>query len=98
MLKKEGKFAFNQSFHEKEFEFPEQDKKDFGDLYEAIQSLNDNYRVPIILKYLRGFSEKEIAEILDLNQNTVKTRLYKGREKLKEILTVQLKRGEQYGY
>ena len=98
ILKKEGKYSIHSSYQEREFEIPEEEKKDFGDLYEAIQTLKDNYRVPIILKYLKGFSEKEIAEILSLNQNTVKTRLFKGREKLKEALTIQTKRGEQYGY
>ena len=60
--------------------------EEYEELYRAIQSLNDNTRIPIILKYLKGFKEKEIAEILDLNINTVKSRLYKGRQYLKEVL------------
>lgn len=56
------------------------------DLYSLIQSLEDHQRIPIILKYIKGFSEKEIAEILSLNQNTVKSRLFKGRKRLKEQL------------
>lgn len=55
-------------------------------LYKAIQNLDEINRVPIILKYLQEFSEKEIAEVLDLNVNTVKSRLYKGRQKLKRLL------------
>jgi len=54
--------------------------------YEAIQGLKDINRVPIILKYLNGFTEKEIAEILDINVNTLKSRLFKGRERLKKAL------------
>lgn len=42
--------------------------------------------MPIILKYLNGFTEKEIAEILDINVNTLKSRLFKGRERLKKAL------------
>jgi len=98
IMKREGKFSIYQSFQQKEFTIPDQERRDFGELYEAIQGLKDHYRIPIILKYLKGFSEKEIAEILNMNQNTVKTRLLKGRQKLKETLSVQSKRGEQYGY
>ncbi|MBO1911627.1 sigma-70 family RNA polymerase sigma factor, partial [Microvirga sp. 3-52] len=57
-----------------------------SDLYAIIQSLDDAHRIPLILKYIKGFSEKEIAEILSLNQNTVKSRLFKGRKRLKEQL------------
>ena len=49
-------------------------------------NLDEIHRIPIILKYLQDFSEKEIAEILDLNINTLKSRLYKGRQKLKKFL------------
>ena len=57
-----------------------------SDLYDTIQSLDDIHRIPIILKYVRGFTEKEIADILGLNHNTVKSRLFKGRKRLKEQL------------
>ena len=56
------------------------------DLYDALQSLNDMYRIPLILKYLHDYSEKEIAVMLDVNVNTLKSRLLKGREKLKKGL------------
>lgn len=55
-------------------------------LHDTIQSLSDIHRIPIILKYVEGLTEKEIAEALDLNQNTVKSRLYKGRLTLKKLL------------
>lgn len=56
------------------------------ELYDVIQALDDSHRIPLILKYIKGFSEKEIADILGLNQNTVKSRLFKGRKRLKEQL------------
>ena len=62
------------------------DNPDFSHIYEALDSLKDIYRIPIILKYLNGFSEKEIAQALDLNINTVKSRLFQGRQKLKKAL------------
>lgn len=61
--------------------------EEYEKLYAAIQNLKEIYRIPIILKYLNDFAEKEIAEILDININTVKSRLYKGREQLKKTLS-----------
>lgn len=56
------------------------------DLYDALQSLPDMYRIPLILKYLQDYSEKEIADTLELNVNTLKSRLLKGREKMRDRL------------
>lgn len=47
--------------------------------------LTENHRIILTLKYLEGFSEKEIAALLDLNINTVKSRLYKARNKARLI-------------
>lgn len=69
---------------------------DLAYLHEAIQSLKDLYRIPIILKYLQGFSEKEIAEILELNVNTLKSRLLKGRQKLRDILEHESRKEDNY--
>ncbi|MCC3371505.1 RNA polymerase sigma factor [Cohnella sp. REN36] len=65
---------------------------DSVDLYEALQAMDDLYRIPVILKYLHDYSEKEIASLLDVNLNTLKSRLLKGREKLKKGLG-----GNRYG-
>lgn len=56
------------------------------ELEQALEKLDEINRTPIILKYLNNLSEKEIAEALDLNINTVKSRLYKGREKLRKLM------------
>lgn len=56
------------------------------ELESAIEKLDDNKRIIIVLKYLNGFKEKEIAEILDLNINTVKSRSYQARQQLKGLL------------
>ncbi|AKL97261.1 RNA polymerase, sigma-24 subunit, ECF subfamily [Clostridium aceticum] len=60
--------------------------EEYEELYAAIEGLEDINRVPILLKYLKGFTELEIANILELNVNTVKSRLFKGREKLRKII------------
>ncbi|MBT1449908.1 sigma-70 family RNA polymerase sigma factor [Glaciecola sp. XM2] len=57
------------------------------DLRRAIASLSDEYREPIVLQVLMGFSGDEIAEQLGLNKNTVMTRLFRARSQIKEIMT-----------
>ena len=53
------------------------------DLQRALNSLPDNYRNVIVLRYFEDLKIKEIAEILDENINTVKTYLYKSLEILR---------------
>lgn len=53
-------------------------------LYNAISRLDSDYREPLLLQVIGGFSGKEIAAILDLNNNTVMTRLFRARSKLKK--------------
>ncbi|MFC3123380.1 sigma-70 family RNA polymerase sigma factor [Agaribacter flavus] len=57
------------------------------DLRRAIAQLADEYREPLILQVIMGFSGDEIAAQLDLNKNTVMTRLFRARSQLKEIMT-----------
>ena len=53
-------------------------------LHKAINRLESDYRDPLLLQVIGGFSGKEIAQILDLNSNTVMTRLFRARSKLKK--------------
>ena len=57
-------------------------ERDF--LHTAIAGLESEYREPLLLQVVGGFSGKEIADILDLNSNTVMTRLFRARSKLKD--------------
>lgn len=63
-------------------------------LYAAINRLDEKHRLPIILKYLSGLTELEIAAVLKLPQSTVKSRLYVARQRLKTSLEAS-ERGEQ---
>lgn len=53
------------------------------DLQRALESLPDNYRSVIVLRYFEDLKIEEIAEILNENVNTVKTHLYKSLKKLR---------------
>lgn len=53
---------------------------------EAIMELPIKYRSAIILKYIQDLSLKEMSEILEIPVPTVKTRIHRGREQLKQVL------------
>lgn len=57
-----------------------------AELHQAIMRLDKDYRDPLLLQVIGGFSGKEIADILDLNNNTVMTRLFRARSKLKNMM------------
>lgn len=46
---------------------------------EMINALDEKYKIILLLYYAEGFRIREIAQILDLSENTVKTRLARGR-------------------
>jgi RNA polymerase sigma-70 factor (ECF subfamily) len=49
-----------------------------------LEGLEERDRLMLILKEVEGFSIEEIAEIMDLNGNTVKVRLFRARRKITE--------------
>lgn len=53
---------------------------------EAVDALPEEYRKIIIMREFAGLSYSEIAEAMDINEGTVKSRLSRGRLKLVEVL------------
>lgn len=51
-----------------------------------ISALEDEYREPLVMQVLLGFSVEEIAGVMDLKQATVLTRLFRARKKLSAAL------------
>ncbi|MCL2854690.1 MAG: sigma-70 family RNA polymerase sigma factor [Defluviitaleaceae bacterium] len=65
-------------------------RKELGQYLEgALMQLPPSYRALITLRDMDGYSYEEVAEILSLPIGTVKSRLFRGRAKLKSILTEQ---------
>ena len=58
-------------------------------LKKALASLSNIVRDAVVLFELQGFSIKEISQIQNANENTIKTRISRGREQLKKILNPQ---------
>jgi RNA polymerase sigma-70 factor (ECF subfamily) len=52
----------------------------------ALASLNDKFRIPLILSFYNDFSYDEIAAFLDIPRNTVATLLFRGKQQLREKL------------
>lgn len=59
-------------------------------LEDAIASLPETYRLAITLRHVEGLSYDEIARTLDWPLGTVKVRLHRARERLREMLSPTL--------
>jgi RNA polymerase sigma-70 factor (ECF subfamily) len=59
---------------------------ELDDLRTAIFGLEDDYREPLVLQVLMGYSTNEIAEMMGLKQGAVLTRLHRARHKLKDCV------------
>ena len=55
-------------------------------LMDAVLALPEKYRIVVHLHYFEGYKTREIAQILELSENTVKTRLLNSRKILKTKL------------
>ncbi len=62
------------------------DAPEFVDLRDTLLQLKEKYRVPVILHYIEGYDIRHVSEILKLPASTVKTRLMRGRARLRDIL------------
>lgn len=63
------------------------DAPEHRELFDAVMALDKRYRLPVLLYYYEGYSQKEIAGLLDIPEETVRTRLFRARGKLKTTLT-----------
>src|SRR5690606_28835424 len=52
----------------------------------AIAALPEDFRVPLVLKEIVGFSVPEVARMLGLQEGTVKSRVHRARLKLREAV------------
>ena len=64
-----------------QFQEPEENR-----VWAALQELAEDYRLPIYLFYFQELSTQEIARVLSIRPGTVRMRLTRGREQLREKL------------
>ena len=55
-------------------------------LHEALFRLPSHYRVPLTLTCLEGYTMREAARMLGVPEGTVKARVHRARQQLKELL------------
>ena len=62
-----------------------------------IQELPEDMRAAVVLRDIQGYAYEEIAEILGANVGTVKSRISRGREKLREKISARSELFDRYG-
>ena len=69
-------------------DLPEMAAPDSGaaELWDAVARLPEKLRIPIHLYYAEGYSTEEIAGLLDIPAATVRTRLRRARNRLRDTL------------
>jgi RNA polymerase sigma-70 factor (ECF subfamily) len=55
-------------------------------LERALAELAPDHRIAIVLKHILGFSYREISELVDIPEKTVKSRLFTARQRLRAVL------------
>jgi len=58
-------------------------------IHAAMSELSERHRTVIELSYFHGYNTLEIASIVDSPQNTIKTRLFHARKKLRKFLEAE---------
>jgi RNA polymerase sigma-70 factor (ECF subfamily) len=69
--------------------FPNVNALDGVSILQALQEVDESFRVPLTLFYLEQFSYREIAELLDVPIGTVMSRLSRGKALLRQRLLSQ---------
>ena len=66
---------------------PAPEREDYSELYAAIDRLPEKLRITVQLFYFRDMEITSVSAVLGIPPGTVKSRLNKARNKLKEVLT-----------
>lgn len=67
-------------------------------LHECLLELNEDQRAVLIMKEYEGLKFREIAEVLNISENTVKSRMYYGLDGMRKILEKKKITKESIGY
>lgn len=55
-------------------------------LYQALNRIDENHSLPLLMKYRDGMSYEAIAEILKVSEGTLKVRVHRARKELKQLM------------
>ncbi|SCW47589.1 RNA polymerase sigma-70 factor, ECF subfamily [Lachnospiraceae bacterium C10] len=73
-------------FEDVRTDFSNVSREELMDLRDGLKKLKEEYREIIELYYINGFNTKEISVMLQKSENTVKSQLLRGRQKLREVI------------
>lgn len=82
ILKRRGNIIPIHEHPELEYTKPDSSGREFVEL---LNKLEEQYRIVLFLYYVEEFSIKEISVILEMKENTVKTRLSRGRGNFRKL-------------
>lgn len=68
----------------------------YNELWDIVQSLREDYRLVIVLFYYNDLSIRDISHVLDIPVGTVKSRLNRGKELLRNMLDEKGKETGEY--
>ncbi len=63
-------------------------------LLERVRQLEPDFRAPLVLRDIEGWSNQEVADILELSLAATKSRIHRARMKLREELELSVHEGE----
>nr|WP_177296635.1 sigma-70 family RNA polymerase sigma factor [uncultured Blautia sp.] len=86
LLRRESRYVSMEEMRELSIGEAEE-KRDYSNLYSAVNSLKEELRIPVILYYGEDFSIREIAQILEITEGAVQKRLFRARMQLRDRLT-----------
>jgi RNA polymerase sigma-70 factor (ECF subfamily) len=62
------------------------DKSEVREILEVIDKLDEDDREALLLRFVEGFSPKEIAELLDESANVISVRIHRALKKVQELI------------
>lgn len=85
--RKKENISYEQNFFEKFTEETKQNNIENNiDFYILIKDLNYDERIAVVLYYAIGYKTKEISKILNVNENTIKARISRSKEKIRKYI------------
>ena len=86
MILRNRKQTFTEDENLEEASYEEQGFERWDDLYDSIGRLEPDTQMIIKLRFFEELPLKEIAQIMEMNLNTVKAKLYRGLKALKVVI------------
>ena len=90
ILQRKKQITYTDQMQEMPFYEEEYASKEWA---QVLEPLDNKYRLVILLYYMEGFNIREISDILDMKESTVKSRLQRGRKQVAEMYQYKVREG-----